>query len=339
MDLMETRLSLVDGSAGRLVIAGNDLEPLAERTGFEGVCGLLLGNGLDEGPAWAARLGRARQAAFAQLGRIGDALERADGMDAIRAGLAHFETEDPALVIAATGVLAAAWMRRRAGEQPVAPDPERGHAADFLRMASGARDAAAERGLDKYFVTVAEHGMNASTLAARVVASTGSDLVSALVAAVGALKGPLHGGAPGPVLDMLDAIGRPEKAEAWLEGEIADGRRIMGMGHRIYRVRDPRAAVLERAAQGLGGGRLELARAVERAAEGALRRRHPDRPLRANVEFYTAILLDAVGLPRAGFAPTFATARSVGWCAHVAEQRATGRLIRPDAKYTGALPS
>src|SRR5262249_34607375 len=323
MDLMETRLSLVDGSAGRLVIAGNDLEPLAERTGFEGVCGLLLGTGLDEGPDWAGRRGRARQAAFAQLGRIGDALERTDGMDAIRAGLAHFETEDPALVISATAVLAAAWMRRRAGEPPVAPDPERGHAADYLRMAGGARGGGGGRGVGEDLVTVAEHGMNASTLAARVVASTGSDLVSALVAAVGALKGPLHGGAPGPVLDMLDAIGRPEAAESWLESEIADGRRIMGMGHRIYRVRDPRAAVLEKAAQGLGGGRLELARAVERAAEGALRRRHPDRPLRAHLEFYTAILLDAVGLPRGGFAPTFATARSVGWCAHVAEQRAT----------------
>jgi citrate synthase len=181
--------------------------------------------------------------------------------------------------------------------------------------------------------------MNASTLAARVVASTGSDLVSAIVAAVGALKGPLHGGAPGPVLDMLDAIGRPDAAESWLEAELAGGRRIMGMGHRIYRVRDPRAAVLENAAQGLGGSRVELARAVERAADGALRRRHPDRPLRANVEFYTAVLLDAVGLPRAAFSPTFAVARAAGWSAHVAEQRAVGRLIRPDARYTGPVPA
>jgi citrate synthase len=230
-------------------------------------------------------------------------------------------------------------MRRRAGAPPVAPDPERGHAADFLRMAVGEQTAPAERALDRYLVTVAEHGMNASTLAARVVTSTGSDLVSSLVAAVGALKGPLHGGAPGPVLDMLDAIGTPEQAEAWLEGELAAKRRIMGMGHRIYRVRDPRAAVLEKAAQPLGGGRLELARAVERAAEGALRRRHPDRPLRANVEFYTAIVLDAVGLPRASFTPTFAVARAAGWCAHVAEQRAVGKLIRPDARYIGPAPS
>jgi citrate synthase len=339
---METRLSLVDGAAGRLVVRGHDLERLAGAADYAGVCALLLENSLEGAADWAGRLGRGRQAAFARLGGLGDALERADGMDALRAGLAHFEGEDAAAAIGAVAVLAAASMRRRAGQAPLAPEPERGHAADVLRMATGREDPAAAAALDRYLVTVAEHGMNASTLAARVVASTGSDLISALVAAVGALKGPLHGGAPGPVLDMLDAVGRPEAAEGWLETELAAGRRIMGMGHRIYRVRDPRAAVLEQAAQGLGatgGSRLELARAVERAAEGALRRRHPDRPLRANVEFYTAILLDAVGLPRTAFSPTFAIGRAAGWCAHVAEQRETGRLIRPDARYTGPLPA
>src|SRR5258708_11198166 len=145
--------------------------------------------------------------------------------------------------------------------------------------------------------------MNASTCTARVVASAGSDLVSAVVAAVGALKGPLHGGARGPVLDMLDAIGAPEQAAAWLETELAAGRRIMGMGHRIYRVRDPRAAVLEKATlrleeRGVASARLALARAVERAAEGVLAAKYPDRALKANVEFYTAVLLDTVGLAR-----------------------------------------
>jgi citrate synthase len=169
-------------------------------------------------------------------------------------------------------------------------------------------------------------------------------MVSAIVAAVGALKGPLHGGAPGPVLDMLDAIGDPALAVAWIEGELVAGRRIMGMGHRIYRVRDPRAAVLERATQaleraGVSTGRLDLARAVERAAEGALRQKHPDRPLRANVEFYTAVLLDAVGLDRTQFSPTFAVGRAAGWAAHVEEQRAVGRLIRPASRYVGAMPA
>jgi citrate synthase len=175
------------------------------------------------------------------------------------------------------------------------------------------------------------------------VALIGFDLVLSIVAAIGALKGPLHGGAPGPVLDMLDAIGEPARAEAWIEGELAAGRRIMGMGHRVYRVRDPRAAVLERAtqrleAQGVDTSRVKLARAVERAAEGALRERYPSRPLRANVEFYTAVLLDAVGLPRGAFSPTFAVGRVLGWCAHCEEQRAYGRLIRPASRYLGPAP-
>ena len=186
--------------------------------------------------------------------------------------------------------------------------------------------------------------MNASTFTARVVASTASDLISAVVAAVGALKGPLHGGAPGPVLDMLDAIGTPANAEAWLLGELAAGRRIMGMGHRIYRVRDPRAAVLETAVKPLsnasaGGGRnLALARAVEAAAAKILAERKPDRPLAANVEFYTAVLLDAVGLPREQFSSTFGVGRVAGWCAHVLEQRRVGKLIRPASTYVGPTP-
>ena len=198
--------------------------------------------------------------------------------------------------------------------------------------------------LDAYLVTVADHGMNASTFAARLVASTGSDAVSSITAAVGALKGPLHGGAPGPVLDMLDAIGEPARAQAWLEGELAAGRRIMGMGHRVYRVRDPRAAVLEAQVErleraGVTTGRLALARAVERAAEGVLRTRYPNRSLHANVEFYTAVLLDTVGLPRTLFTPTFAVGRVAGWYAHVQEQRALARLIRPASRYVGARPT
>nr|MDQ3034735.1 citrate synthase/methylcitrate synthase [Myxococcota bacterium] len=233
----------------------------------------------------------------------------------------------------------------RAGAAPIAPDPTLSHAADVLRMVHGEPPAAAAvRGLDRYLVTVIDHGMNASTFAARVVASTGSDDVSAIVAALGALKGPLHGGAPGPVLDMIDAVGAPERAKAWLEGELAAGRRIMGMGHRVYRVRDPRAAVLESAIEeleraGMAKGRLALARAIERSAEALLAARRPERPLRANVEFYTAVLLDALGLDRAAFTPTFAIGRVAGWCAHVDEQRRTGRLIRPASRYVGPMPA
>jgi len=211
-------------------------------------------------------------------------------------------------------------------------------------MLGGGSDAARAAGVAAYLVTVADHGMNASTFTARVITSTGSDPVSAIVGAIGALKGPLHGGAPGPVLDMLDAIGEPARAAAWIDGELSAGRRIMGMGHRIYRVRDPRAAVLERAiarleAAGVTTGRLALARAVEQAAEGALKVKYPGRPLAANVEFYTAVLLDSVGIDRAAFSPTFAVGRVIGWCAHVREQQATGRLIRPASRYIGVMPN
>lgn len=342
----DTRLSEVDGERGRLVVAGHDVERLAGATSFEALTALLWP---DAGQDPRAALAAGRVRAFERLGRLGDALARPDGMDALRAAAAHLgeraDDERPAHLAGALAVFAAAWARARAGAPPVAPDPELGHAADYLRMLTGAPPSPARAaGLEAYLVTVADHGMNASTFAARVVTSTGSDPVSAVVAAIGALKGPLHGGAPGPVLDMLDAIGEPERAAAWIDAELAAGRRIMGMGHRIYRVRDPRAAVLERAIarleeQGIRAGRLALARAVERAAEGALRAKYPGRPLAANVEFYTAVLLDTLGIPRAAFAPTFAVGRVAGWCAHVLEQRAVGRLIRPASRYVGPAPA
>jgi citrate synthase len=340
----ETRLSDVDGERGKLVIAGRDVEEVAGKLRFAEVAALLWGT---DAAAARAGLAEGRALAFERIARLGDALSLADGMDALRASMAHLSADvfgAPARVTGAAATLAAAWARTRRGQQPIAPDPALDHAADYLRMVTGSAPSEAfAAGLDAYLTTVSDHGMNASTFTARVVASTGSDMVSAIVAAIGALKGPLHGGAPGPVLDMLDAIGAPDRAAAWIEGELAAGRRIMGMGHRIYRVRDPRAAVLELATQrlekaGVSTGRLALARAVEQAALGALARKYPDRPLQANVEFYTAVLLDTLGLDRAEFTPTFAVARAAGWAAHVEEQRATGRLIRPASRYVGPIP-
>jgi citrate synthase len=361
----DTAISEVDGERGQLVVAGHSIEALAGHVPFAAACCLLLDGALPDAAATAAmsrRLGEARQAAAARLGDRGPALRLADPMDALRALLAGHTAplpaageQDPAAalrdeaiaLLGAAPVYVAAWARAhgktaRAGE--LVPDPARDHAADYLRLLGGGDDPARAAALEAYLVTVLEHGMNASTFTARVVASTGSDTVSAVVAALGALKGPLHGGAPGPVLDMLDAIAEPQAAVAWLEAELLAGRRVMGMGHRVYRVRDPRAAVLERAverleAAGVRTPRLALARAVERAAEDVLGRRYPDRPLRANVEFYTAVLLDAVGLDRALFTPTFAVGRIAGWCAHVGEQRRTGRLIRPDSRYIGPRPA
>jgi citrate synthase len=341
----DTRLSEVDGERGRLVVAGRDIEALTGSASFEEVCGLLWEIADREAVRAAIAEGRAR--AFERLSTLGDALDRDDGMDALRASVAHLSEpagfDTPARITGAVAVYAAAWARLRAGQRPVAPDPSLGHAADYLRMIRGDAPPALALGMDAYLVTVADHGMNASTFAARVVASTGSDRISAVVAGIGALKGPLHGGAPGPVLDMLDAIGAPDRAAAWIEAELVAGRRIMGMGHRIYRVRDPRAAVLERATlaleqAGVSTGRLALARAVERAAEGALKAKYPDRPLAANVEFYTAVLLDTLGLDRASFTPTFAVSRVAGWCAHIEEQRRVGRLIRPASRYVGPAP-
>jgi citrate synthase len=333
----QTRLSDVDGERGRLVIAGYDVEHLAAHASFERAVGLLWDGELRE-----RALGAGRAAAFERLGRVGDALDAADGMDALRCAAGHLATTTREELVGAVAVFAAAWARAQQGQPPIPPNASAPHAADYLRMASGCEPSpTAVRALDAYLVTVCDHGMNASTFAARVVASTGSDDVSAITAALGALKGPLHGGAPGPVLDMLDQIGEPGRAEAWLAAQLQAGKRIMGMGHRVYRTRDPRAEVLEQALRraGLSTPRLALARAVETAAEGVLRSRHPDRPLRANVEFYTAVLLDAVGLPRQLFTPTFAVSRVAGWLAHAAEQRASGRLIRPASMYVGPAPA
>ena len=373
----DTVLSHVDGERGRLVVRGHDVEVLARQADFEALCALLWHGALPDARSHAAlraSLGQARVRAWGRLPTLGDALAAPDAMDALRAALAHLRADEieagqlEVELTAAVAVFAAAWARRHHQAAalasssarhpsplltpaqplpPLAPDPTLGHAEDYLRMAGvaapeatlGARAAA----LDAYLVTAADHGMNASTFTARVVASTHSDAVSAIVAALGALKGPLHGGAPGPVLAMLDAIGEPHRAAAWIAAELAAGRRIMGMGHRIYRVRDPRAAVLEGAverllAAGVASRRLALARAVEAVAVASLREHRPERRMAANVEFYTAVLLDAVGLPQTLFAATFAVARVAGWLAHVNEQRAHGRLIRPASRYVGPMP-
>lgn len=345
----ETRTSRVEGERGALTLAGWPVEVLARAPEWtvEALAGALLE--VDTGVI-ARAIAAGRAAAWEQRGRVRAALESSDGMDALRGALGTLRSsaggsavEEAGAVIGAIAVLAAAWWRGTQGQEPVAPDPALPHAGDYLRMCLGDFDAPEADAMRAYLVTVADHGMNASTFAARVVASTGSDLVSSVVAALGALKGPLHGGAPGPVLAMLDAIGAPERAPDWIEAELDAGRRIMGMGHRVYKVRDPRAAVLEEATGRLSAPRarrrIALARAVEGAATEALERRKPGRRLRANVEFYTAVLLDALGLSPRQFTPTFAVGRVVGWCAHVAEQRRDGRLIRPRASYVGPMYS
>ncbi|MEH6488586.1 citrate synthase/methylcitrate synthase [Hyphomonas oceanitis] len=349
----ETRLSSVDGARGVLVVKGFSLDRLAGQKRFEDVAHLLFEGLLDDLPdakAFAARLGAAREAVYPLAQYIDDALLALPPMDGVRALTARIEDgEDVATalrLLAAPAVLLPAFLRRRRGLAPIAPDAKSGHAADMLHMLTGevpAPEVAAA--LDTYLVTVADHGLNASTFAARVVSSTWSGLTSSVLAGLAALKGPLHGGAPGPIIAMLDGIGKPENAESWIEDALDRGDRLMGFGHRIYKVRDPRADALKAAVKRMSAdssalpGRLKLAEAVERAALKVLHKRKPDRPLDVNVEFYTALLLEALGFPPDAFTAVFATGRTAGWLAHAREQRLTGRLIRPQSVYVGPEPA
>jgi citrate synthase len=298
-----------------------------------------------------ALLGAARTHAYGLLaGADLDELRKAQPVDAVRALMARIDDADDLdtalLLVAAPAVLTAAVIRAHRGLEPVEPDAAAGHAADMLSMAQGTAPSSEQAAaLDRYFVTVCDHGLNASTFAARVVASTRAGLTSSALAAISALKGPLHGGAPGPVLDALDGIGSPERAAGWLQSKLARGDRLMGFGHRIYRVRDPRADAVKGALQMLirsgqvDTGRLALAEAVEGAALDLLARKKPDRPLQTNVEFYTALLLEALGFPREAFTCVFAAGRAIGWIAHAREQVMGGRLIRPRSRYVGPLPT
>ncbi|MGZ6260918.1 MAG: citrate/2-methylcitrate synthase, partial [Candidatus Limnocylindrales bacterium] len=229
--------------------------------------------------------------------------------------------------------------RVRKGLMPIEPDASlESLAAAFLYQLNGTKpDAAAARALDAYFIVAAEHGFNASTFTARVITSTRSDLASAIVGAIGALKGPLHGGAPAEVVSQLHEIGSPEHAEAWINETLDRGDRLMGFGHRVYRAYDPRAAALRKVAEGMSGTAewLALAVKVEDVALRILAERHPDRALKTNVEYYTAAVLQGVGLPPDLYPATFALARHAGWTAHCIEQAGVDRLIRPDVRYVG----
>lgn len=332
----ETVLSDVDGERGRLVIRGHALDALAGRRSFEAVVALLLDGFMPLPDDLPAALGGARVEVFAHVADLLPRLATLPVYDGMRAGLALLpdgeETSDALRLLAAPAVLTPALVRRSVGETPIAPDPTLGHAADVTRMLGHREGAAA---LDAYLVTVCDHGLNASTFAARVVASTRAGLGSAVLAGLGALKGPLHGGAPGPVIAMLDTLAATDDPRAWLERAVAGGDRLMGFGHRIYRVRDPRADALKLALRNLASPRLAFAEEMERVALDVLRRAKPDRVLETNVEFYTALLLEAVGLPPEAFTAVFAMGRTLGWIAHAREQAIGGRLIRPRSRYVG----
>jgi len=347
----QTAISMVDGANGRLVYRGYVIADLAEEMSFEEVAYLLWYGNLPTGAeldGLTKELAASRtltQAATIAL----DALPKdTDPMDVLRSvvsvqGVEH-KLEKPTIQLAihATAsfpTILATFHRRQLGLAPVKPRPDLGHAANYLYMLNG-KESSPElvRALNTYLVLLADHGMNASTFVARVIASTDSDLASCLVGAIGALKGPAHGGAPSAVMDQLEQIGTAENAERWMRAARKDKVRFMGFGHRIYRTYDPRAKILKELCARLNPKFYELASKVEETALQILHEEHPERPQATNVEFYSAGVLQAIGLPKEYFPPTFAVSRASGWTAHVLEQSANNRLIRPQSEYIGPEP-
>lgn len=246
---------------------------------------------------------------------------------------------DALRLAAMTPTILAALHRIRQGREPLAPDPSLPAAANWLYLLTGRRPAAEHsRAIEQYLISTIDHGFNASTFTARVVASTGADVASAICAALGSFSGPLHGGAPDRALDALDAIGDPANATAWAQATLDRGERIMGFGHAVYRTADPRAELLKSIALGLGGELAERAVRVERDVTAVLAQRYRDRALRANVEFYAGVVMELCGVPRTMFTPTFAVSRVVGWSAHILEQARARKIIRPRARYVGPEP-
>lgn len=347
-----SKLSFVDGENGLLVICGYSVETLAAERTFEEVSFLLNTGRLPnkgELNQFNLELNRKRRTVFNKLHVFERAFELSHPMDSLRAAVALLSSEGSheetsALVLAAIPIFIGAWQSKKQRTTLREPSGSQTTAEAVLHFLNIKDSGVLAKSLDKYLVTVSDHGMNASTFTARVIASTQSDTISALTGAIGALKGPLHGGAPGPVLTMLDDIGTQERAAGYIGAKLARNERIMGMGHRIYRVRDPRAAVFEKVVSEFPTGlqsseRLNLARAVEKEAEKQLQAKKPDRPLKANVEFYTAILLESCSIPGDLFTAVFAAGRAAGWLAHVKEQQETGKLIRPGVDYIGTYPN
>jgi citrate synthase len=350
----ETRIGDVRGAEGFFHYRQYSAAELAERRTFEDVWYLMVHGELPEA---------AQAAEFEE--RVTPLRTLPAGLDATLAELAHgtplevlrsavsvlgatagwgptldvagHELVDQTLQLGAVvPTIVAAAHRLRHGARPLAPRDDLGHVANLLWMVTGAEPTPAQvRALEQYLILTVDHGFNASTFTARVITSTGADLASAVCGAIGALSGPLHGGAPSRALDMLDQVAGPSDAERWVRDTVAAGDRVMGFGHRVYSTDDPRSVLLRRVAQQLGGDRADAALEVEAAVVRTLAELKPGRSLFTNVEFYAGVVMEACGLPREMFTPTFATSRTIGWCAHVLEQAGANRLIRPSARYVG----
>ena len=339
----ESAIGLVDGANGRLLYRGYRIGDLVDRGTYAQVADLLwTGEWHRDASLAPAPVPAAVMATLRELPRDAkpmDALRTAVSVWGATQKLAWPPTPEQARSLTAFSPSAlAAFGRLRRGLEPVDPDPSLGLAAGFLQQLNGdPPDEAAARALDAYFVVGAEHGLNASTFTARVITSTRSDIASAISGAIGALKGPLHGGAPSEVVDQLHEIGSPERAEAWVRDLVGRGERVMGFGHRVYRAYDPRAAALRTVAERMGTNAewLENAVKIEDVVLRVLAELKPHRVIKTNVEYYAAAVLQGVGLPPELFPSVFALARHAGWTAHVLEQASANKLIRPDMRYTG----
>jgi len=346
-----TALSFIDGNAGTLLYRGININELAEKSNFEEICYLLWHGRLPNRPEWQRtreEMGQSRALPMAvvdHLRRIGGA---ATPMAALRTGVSLLAVFDPEAednspeanlrkAMRLTGQMAtlvAAFDRIRNGKEPIAPDPALDHACDFLRMLSGRTpDEVSTRAMDIVLVLHADHGFNASTFAARVTASTLSDIYSAITTAIGTLKGPLHGGANEAVMKMLLEIGSPEKVSDYLHQTLAAKKRVMGFGHRVYKTFDPRAEHLRKVSRqlGKGNGNMKWYEMTSKIEEWMVKEKH----LYPNVDLYSASCFYYMGIETDLYTPIFAVSRIAGWSAHVLEQLQNNRLIRPNAQYVG----
>ena len=352
----DTALGSVRGDEGFFHYRQHDAAELARTRTLEDVWTLQIDGGLP--PATATIDPGPRRALPDEAAEVVDAAAArlADPMAVLRVGLlavASLEGRGPLLdrafrqrrddavrLAAVVPTVLARHHRRRSGLEPINPDPAMPHAADYLRMTTGAAPVpAAARAVEQYLVATLDHGFNASTFTSRVVASTGADMAGSLVAGVGALTGPLHGGAPSRAIEMIDEIGSPERAGPWVWARLEAGHKIMGFGHAVYRTADPRGVVLREAAESLGGDLVARAAAIEEETLQVLAQWRPGNRIVTNVEYWAAVVLELAGLPRDMFTPTFAVSRTIGWSAHVLEQVEAGKILRPSARYVGPEPA
>ncbi len=342
----DTAIGDVRGSEGYYHYRGRSAVEVARHESFEAAWSLVL-DGPDNPPIRADRsLDERTWQLLDELG--GSDVAPLDGFRSLVGRTSRYRPmldidaqarhSDAVRIASVVPTLVAGFHRRSQGLEVVRPASERSHAADYLHMLTGAEPTARQiAALETYLIATIDHGFNASTFTARVIASTGSDMASALIGATGAFLGPLHGGAPGRVLDMLDAIGDPSVTGDWVRAELARGGKIMGFGHAVYRTEDPRSRLLLEVARTFDDPLVVRAEAVEAEILRALQAHKPDQPIQANVEFYAAVVLHLCGIPASMFTPTFAVARAVGWTAHALEQAAAAKIMRPSARYVGPV--